>query len=53
MKKYRDIMNEMNDDDKPSKKDYRLREEKKNDKRMKNVLRSKNYQDLIDLDEEE
>ena len=52
MKKYRDLVSEM-DDERPSRKDYKLREDQKKEKRMKNALRSKNYADLIDEEEDD
>jgi len=53
MKKYRDIMDEIYEDRKPSKKEKRIQEQSKRDKRINNALRSNRIDDLIIEDDDE
>ncbi len=48
MKKYRDKMDEIYEDRGASRQDKRKRENQREEKRLKNALRSKTYADIID-----
>ena len=52
MKKYRDFVNEINEDERPSKKDKTQDKRRRKDKKIKNALKTKNIQELMELEDD-